>query len=106
MGDGVNLSYDTEGLRLGAASLQDVATRSAATGAALRAAALEASMFGRTAGAAAFAAVLEAARTAQARGFQEEAGRSAGLAGRGAVAADLGDGLTGQTAAVARVPTP
>lgn len=106
MTSGVNLAYDTDGLRSGAGGLRGVAAASDAAGAALRAAALDPVMFGRTPAAGAFAAAVEGARSAQARGFRQEAQRSNDVAGRGDGAAGLGDGLTGEAAAVAATGRP
>jgi hypothetical protein len=105
-GSGVTLAYDTAGLRAGAAGLQEVAGDTDAAGAALQGAPLESVMFGLTPGAAVFAAAMEAARSAQARGFRQEAQRSGDLGERGGTAAGLGDGLTEQTGTVARSATP
>jgi len=102
----VQLAYDTAGLRTGAGGLQEVSGSADAAGSALQAAALDAVMFGRTPAAGVFAAAVAAARAAQARGFRQEAQRSADLAGRSGTAAQLGDGLTAETASVASTPTP
>jgi hypothetical protein len=101
VGDGVDLAYDTGGLRTGAGGLQEVSGSASAAGSALQAAPLASVMFGLTPAAPVFAAAVDAARAAQARGFQHEAQRSGDLAERGGTAAGLGDGLTAQTAQVA-----
>jgi hypothetical protein len=106
VGDGVNLAYDTAGLRAGAGGLQQTAADADQAGSALGAAPLEPIMFGRTPGAAVFAAAVQAARAAQARGFRHESERATGLSGRADTAAGLGDGLTAESGAVARSAAP
>ena len=101
MENGGSLAYDQAGLRTGAGGLRAVSGSAQQAGTALAGAALDPVMFGRTAAAPVFAAVLEAARAAQARGFRHESERSAGLAGRSDQTAGLGDELTGRTTAIA-----
>ena len=103
---GEDLAYNSGGLRSGAGGLQGVADVADAASAALAAAALDPTMFGRTPAAPVFASAVEAARAAQARGFRQEATRSAGLAERSGSTAALGDDLTGQTTVIARGATP
>jgi hypothetical protein len=106
MGEDVTVAYGTDGLRTGSAGLRGVAGLTDTSSRALQAAPLEPVMFGLTPGAPAFAAAVAAAREAQARGFQQQSQRSAALAGRTDVTAELGDGLTTDTAGVARSATP
>ena len=106
MGDDVAMAYDSDLLRTGSTGLRGVAELTAATTRALQAAPLEPVMFGLTPGAPAFAAAVAAAREAQARGFQQQGQQSTDLAGRTDVTADLGDGLTADSAAVARSAIP
>ena len=106
MGEDVTMAYGTDGLRTGSAGLRGVAGLTDTSSRALQAAPLEPVMFGLTPGAPAFAAAVAAAREAQARGFQQQGQRSAALAGRTDVTAELGDGLTTDTAGVARSATP
>jgi hypothetical protein len=101
VGGGADVAYDTAGLRTAAGGLQDVSGSTDAAGSALQAAALDAVMFGRTPAAPVFAAAVQAARDAQARGFRQEAQRSGDVAGRGTATAGLGDDLTGETTSVA-----
>lgn len=106
MTEDVAMAYATDALRVGSAGLRAVTEVTDAATRALQAAPLEPVMFGLTPGASVFAAAVAAARDAQARGFQHQGRRSDALAGRAGTAADLGDGLTADSATVARSGTP
>lgn len=106
MSTGTDLAYRTAGLRDGAAGLQQVVGHSEAALGALRAARLAPGMFGLTAAAAVYAAVLESMRTARAHGLQQEGQRAGDLAGRAGTAGGMGDELTDRTGQVARTGAP
>lgn len=106
MSQDASMSYTPDTLRGGAAGLRGSAEATAAATRSLQAAPLDPAMFGLTRGAPAFAAAVAAARDAQARGFQHETGRAGDLAGRADATAALGDGLTADSAAVARSAGP
>jgi hypothetical protein len=106
MSTGTDLAYRTSGLRDGAAGLTGVVDHSEQAMGALRGAPLVPGMFGLTTAGAVYAAVLEAVRTARARGLEQEGRRAGDLAGRSQTAGDLGDELTGRSAEVARIGAP
>ncbi len=103
---GPAMAYDTGNLRTGAAGMQAVGERSEVALGVLRSAPMEPGMFGATAAAAAYAAVLESVRTARSGGLAQEGQRAGDLAGRATTAGDLGDGLTEQSTGIARSATP
>jgi hypothetical protein len=106
MATGPAMAYDMAGLRIGADGMRVVGDRSEAALGVLRSAPMESGMFGLTAAAAAYAAVLESVRTARFGGLEQEGQRADDLAGRVVTAGSLGDGLTERSATIARSATP
>jgi hypothetical protein len=98
---GVDVAYDSAGLRVGAGGHLEAADAAGRVVSVLASAVVPAGVFGRVSAAGGFAATLEAARDGQGRSAGAEAESRRGLAARVGSAADQGDGLTAATTAVA-----